>query len=205
MQLTIGTRHELGMSWILPMLSRLKAQLPHVDFNLYFGSGPDLEERVKAFDIHCAVTSRVFTDPIFDVLRLAREEYVFVGSPDLLEHIPLSAASDGLQHTLVDVQPGRPLFRYFQDADNAPDPIRFARHSIMGTTAAVRRLLLDGEGVGVLPLYLIKADLDEKRLLRIFPAVELKSDHFRLMYRHDDPRAPLYAQIAEVMRKQELV
>ena len=70
------------------MLSDLTEALPHVHFNLYFGSGPDLEARVKSFDINCAVTSRIFTDPIFDVLRLVREDYVFVGAPALLESSP---------------------------------------------------------------------------------------------------------------------
>ena len=42
-QLTVGTRYELGLSWLVPMLWDLKAALPHVEIDFYFGSGPDLQ------------------------------------------------------------------------------------------------------------------------------------------------------------------
>ena len=202
--LVLGTRHELGMSWILPMLPELNRIWPHIQFDLYFGSGPDLEERVKSFDIHCAVTSRVFVDPIFDVIRLVREDYVFVGARSLLQRTPLENADDAGQHILVDVQPEKPLFRYFRDAMGSPELSRFKGERIMGTTAAVRQVIIDEGGVGVLPRYLVVDDLRAGNLVALFPKVELLFDHFRLMYRHDDPRAELYRCLAEVMRQQAL-
>jgi DNA-binding transcriptional LysR family regulator len=42
LELHLGTRHELGMSWVVPMLPGLKRALPAITFHLYFGSGPDL-------------------------------------------------------------------------------------------------------------------------------------------------------------------
>ena len=203
-KLLIGTRHELGISWILPMLPALEEALPHVEIDLYFGSGPDLEERVKNFDVQCAVTSRVFVDPIFDVIRLVREDYVFVGSPRLLAEKPLATVADAAHHVLVDVQPEKPLFRYLRDAEGAPDFPRFSGERIMGTTAAVRHVLLDEQGVGVLPEYLVRADLKTGRLVRVLPSLELRFDYFRLMHRHDDPRADLYQRLAELMRPQSL-
>jgi LysR family glycine cleavage system transcriptional activator len=202
--ITVGTRHELGISWVLPMIDALAKVLPHLTVDLYFGSGPDLEERVKAFDIDCAVTSRVFVDPVFDVLRLTREEYAFVGAASMLTQSPLLSMEDAQKHTLVDVQPEKPLFRYFRDAVDSPEPLRFLRTRIMGTTAAVRHCIIKGNGVGVLPLYLIAPDLAAGRLQRIFPSIQLNSDYFRLMYRQDDPRANLYNQLAAFMRTHPL-
>lgn len=74
----------------------------------------------------------------------------------------------------------------------------------MGTTAAVRQVVLDDGGVAVLPRYLVADDLSSGTLIQLFPDVELLFDHFRLMYRHDDPRAELYRSLAEVMRQQPL-
>ena len=202
--LTIGTRYELGLSWLAPMVPILEAALPHVEVNYYFGSGPDLETRVKRFEVHCAVTSRVFVDPVFDALRLAREEYVFVASRKALEANAFDCPTDAAMHTLIDVQPERPLFRYFRDAPKAPSPVRFQGLRVMGSTAAIRLLVLAGEGVAVLPLYLIGADLDAGHLVQLFPEVPVLADHFRLMYRHDDPRVELYEQIAAVMSAQPL-
>ena len=204
LRLVLGTRHELGMSWILPMLPTLNRVWPHIQFDLYFGSGPDLEERVKALDVHCAVTSRVFVEPVFEVIRLVREDYAFVGSDALLQRQPFDDAADAGAHTLVDVQPEKPLFRYFRDALAAPELPPFGSQRIMGTTAAVRQFILNGEGVGVLPRYLVEDDLRSGTLRRVFPSVELLFDHFRLMYRRDDPRAELYRNVAAVMGEQPL-
>ena len=204
MNLTIGTRYELGISWLMPMLPGLRAAQPHLTIDYYFGSGPDLEDRVRRFDINCAVTSRVFVDPVFDAIRLKREDYVFVGSNALLQERPFQCKDDAQRHCLIDVQVEQPLFRYFRDAVNAPDQLRFGDARIMGTTAAIRLLVLEGEGVAVLPYYLVKPDLDAGRLQSIFPDVEPRCDYFRLMYRRDDPHAELYAEVAAYMRSQTL-
>jgi DNA-binding transcriptional LysR family regulator len=200
----MGTRHELGMSWIVPMLPHLRERLPHVLLDLYFGSGPDLEQRLKTFDLQCAVTSRLTTDPALDATRLTREDFAFVGAPSLLQHTPLSTIEDARHHTLVDVHSEAPLFRYFRDSPEAPDSMRFAAHRNMGAIAAIRAVLLTGVGVAVLPLHLIERDLECGTLVRLFPRVHLISDHFRLMYRRHDPKAALYESIAAVMKEIEL-
>jgi DNA-binding transcriptional LysR family regulator len=74
----------------------------------------------------------------------------------------------------------------------------------MGTIAAIRETLLAGEGVGVLPEYLVAADLAAGRLRRLFPSVKLLSDHFRLVFRGDDPRRDLYEAIAGHMQRAPL-
>ena len=203
-QLTIGTRYELGLSWLVPMLGSLTAAIPHLDVDFYFGSGPDLETRVKRFELHCAVTSRVFVDPVFDAIRLTREDYVFVAAAGTVSKTPLATPEDALHHTLIDVQPERPLFRYFRDAASAPARMRFGGLRVMGSIAAIRLLVVAGEGVAVLPYYLIAEDLEAGRLVRLFPDVELLGDYFRLIYRHDDPRVGVYEQVAAFMADQPL-
>src|SRR5262249_53804719 len=36
MEIVLGTRHELGLSWIVPQLDRLKEHHPALDIHLYF-------------------------------------------------------------------------------------------------------------------------------------------------------------------------
>ena len=64
--------------------------------------------------------------------------------------------------------------------------------------------MLGGEGVAVLPLYLVQENLQAGELRPIFPDVPLLFDHFRLMYRKDDPRVGLYEALAERMRVRPL-
>jgi DNA-binding transcriptional LysR family regulator len=200
MELTMGTRHELGMSWILPMLPELRAIRPGLTFHLYFGDGGDLARRVRNAEIDCAVSSRRVSDPKLDFFRLHAEEYVFVGTPELLATKPLRTAEHAAKHTLVEENAALPLFKYWRDAPGGGDRLRFARIMHMGTIAAIRACVLAGDGVGVLPGYLVAPDLEAGRLRAVFPSVKLLTDHFRLIFRVDDPRRSVYEATAARMR-----
>jgi LysR family transcriptional regulator, glycine cleavage system transcriptional activator len=198
-ELTLGTRHELGLSWIVPMLPKLRAAHPGVTLHLYFGSGPDLLIRVRTLEIDCAVTSSRLTDPKLFALRLHEENYVFVGDRKLLAKRPLRRADDARHHVLIDTNEALPLFRYWRDAPGGLDSLAFGSILRMGTIAAIRQLVLAGEGVAVLPQYFVEDDLKKKRLSLVFPKVKPLSDNFRLVYRADDPRAAVYAALASTL------
>ena len=201
MEITLGTRQELGMSWIVPQLDDLGRAFPSLDVHLYFGSGPDLLLRVRTMEIDCAVTSSRFTDPKLDAIRLHAEHYVFVGAPKLLRGMPLVCDEDARRHTLLDASRELPLFRYWRDAPGGGDRLQFQRIVRLGGIEAIRQRALAGAGVAVLPLYQIEADLAAKTLRRVFPAVTPVGDYFRLVFRADDPRRPVYEKIAAQMRE----
>ncbi len=203
-ELVLGTRHELGLSWVLPLLPRLRQVQSGLSFHVYFGSGPDLVHRVRAAQIDCAVTSSLITDPKLDTARLHEERYVFVGRPELIRARPLSRPEHAAKHTLIDVAPDLPLFRYWRDGEGGQDVLPFGSITRLGTIAAIRALVLAGEGVAVLPEYFVQEDLRAKQLIRLFPKVKLLSDYFRLVYRGDDPKLELYQRLAQVMLSEPL-
>jgi LysR family transcriptional regulator, glycine cleavage system transcriptional activator len=198
MELTLGTRHELGLSWVMPLLPRLRKAQPGLTLHMYFGSGPDLVHRVRTLQIDCAVTSTVLTDPKLDAVRLHEERYVFVGAPRLMKTAPLAHPRDAHRHTLIDVTPDLALYRYLRDGPGSAE-LHFSRVMRMGTIAAIRHLVLRGEGVAVLPEYFVRADLETGRLERLLPHIELLADYFRLVFRGDDPRRTVYERIGQAM------
>jgi DNA-binding transcriptional LysR family regulator len=199
MDLVLGTRHELGLSWVLPQLDRLEKARPWLQIHLYFGSGPDLLLRVRTMEVDCAVTSTRLTDPKLDSFRLHREDYVFCGASSLLSRQPLKRPEDAPRHTLLDASPERPLFRYWKDAPKGGDRLEFGRGVWLGGIEAIHRRMLAGAGVGVLPEYLIRHELANGKLRRIFPAVPLLHDYFRLVFRSDDPRRSIYEGLARAL------
>lgn len=200
MDVTLGTRHELGLSWILPQLDTLERTEAGLRLHMYFGSGTDLVTRVRSMEIECAVTSSRFTDPKLDSLRLHREDYAFVGAAPLLKNTPFLKSKHAAQHTLLDADASLPLFRYYRDAPGGGDDLHFGGIVHLGTIEAIRTRVLARAGVAVLPEYLIRKDLAAGRLQRIFPRVALLSDWFRLVFRVDDPRRSLYERMAEQLR-----
>jgi DNA-binding transcriptional LysR family regulator len=155
---------------------------------------------VRALAIDCAITSSRVTDPKIDGAPLHEERYVFVGQPALLRRSPLARPEHAGAHTLIDATEELPLFAYTRDASAGIDSTRFARVLRMGTIAAMRELVLRGEGVAVLPEYFVAADLRARRLARVLPKVQPRSDLFRLLFRADDPRRSVYETLATLLR-----
>jgi DNA-binding transcriptional LysR family regulator len=200
MELTVGTRQELGLSWLLPQFDGLIRGRPFLRLHLYFGSGPDLVLRVHTREIDCAITSSRVLDPKLDALRLHKEDYVFVGAADLLSRVPFRRPEHAARHTLLDITPDLALFRYWKDAAQGSERMRFADAGYLGSIEAIRQRVLAGAGVAVLPEYHVRKDLARKKLRRILPAVEPLHDYFRLVFRADDPRRALFEAIAESLR-----
>jgi LysR family transcriptional regulator, glycine cleavage system transcriptional activator len=199
-ELVVGTRHELGMSWLLPMLPKLAKRRPDLSLHLYFSYGADLLLRVRTREVDCAVLSTRLSDPALDAVPLHREDYLFVGASELLERAPFRRIEDAADHVLVDAASDLPLFRYWREGAGARAAgVQFARVLRMGTIAAIEHLVLRGEGVAVLPKYLVARHLKAETLRVILPAVKPASDFFRLVFRAGDVRRPDFEALAALM------
>ncbi len=204
-ELVLGTRHELGLSWIVPQLDALSREHPEVTLHLYFGGGgDDLLLRLRTHEIDCAVTSVRLGDPRLASLELHPERYVFVGSRAMLAKNPLARPDHAARHTLLDVSADLPLFRYWREAPKGGDRLRFARVRRLGTTAAIEALVLAGAGVAVLPRYLVERHLERRAMREVFPSVTPASDHFRLVFRAGDARQALFESLADSLRRTPL-
>ena len=204
-ELVVGTRHELGMSWLLPQLPRLAKRRPDLTLHLYVSFTADLLLRLRTREVDCAVLSARYSDPALDAVVMHREDYVFVASRALLERSPLSKPEHASAHTLVDISQELPLFRYWREEAGAMGAsMRFARVLRMGTIAAMEHLVLRGEGVAVLPEYLVRKRLESGALKVVFPKVKPGSDHFRMVFRGDDPRRSNYEALAAMLLESPL-
>lgn len=187
--LTLGTRYELGLSWLLPGLEQLEAQHPERNLNLYFGDTPDLFRALKEGHIDALISSARLAGSAFDYITLHPEHYVFVGHRRLA---PLQYAAQAPAHTLLDISPDLPLFRYLLDALNDPSPWNFKRTQYLGTIGAIRARVLDGAGVAVLPAYFVEGFSE----LQVFlPSQKLRQDAFRLVW----PRGDVHTRVLRVL------
>ncbi len=203
-EVVLGTRHELGLSWIVPQLDSLAAAHPWLSLHLYFGSGSDLVLRVRTLEIDCAVTSSRVVDDKLDSIRLHRENYVFVAAAGLLRRLPFTRVEHASSHVLLDSDASTPLFRYWKEAPGGGDRLRFARVARLGTIEAIRRRVKAEAGVAVLPEYLVREELRTRELAELFPSVQPNHDYFRLLFRADDPRRAAYEALATALLERPL-
>ncbi len=193
--LVVGTRFELGLSWLVPALKLLERAEPERRLHLHFGD-TELLARLLRAEISCVVTSARITQAGLTFARLHEEDYVFVAQRALLKRQPLTGPNDARKHVLLDVHEDLPLFRYFLDAHSAKDLWQFRELRCLGAIAALRARALEGAGVCVLPLYFVREDLRAGRLLRLMPRTKLPSDWFRLVWRTGHPREAELQQLA---------
>jgi len=198
--LTLGTRFELGLSWLTPALRPLHAQRPERTLHLVFGDSADLLARARNAVLDALVTSARLSAGNLAYELLHTEDYVFVGSTALIGRRPLARGADAAHHTLLDISPELPLFRYFLDARRG-ESWTFAKLEYLGTIGAIRLRALQGAGVAVLPRYFVEPDLHARRLVRLVPRTQLQRDAFRLVWRANHPRqAELRVLAADLAR-----
>lgn len=199
--LRLGTRYELGMSWLVPALQPLSDSRPERTIHLYFGDSADLLHRLKQGDIDALVSSVRLSHSAYAYASLHQEAYTFVASPDLLEREPLREAADATRHTLIDADSSLTLFRYLLDALDQADVWPFRQHVILGTIAAIRQRVLDGAGVAVLPRYFVGDDIEAGRLVEPLPEITLRTDAFRLVWQSGHLREEELLVLAESLRQ----
>ncbi len=204
MEITLGTRQELGLSWLLPQYDHLLRDRKWMQLHIYFGSGADLLLRVRTLEVDCAITSSRFNDPKLDAVRLHKEEYVLCGSAALLDRLPFTKPEHAEKHTLLDISGDLPLFRYWKDAPGGGDRLRFPRVAWFGGIEAIRVRVAAGAGVAVLPEYAIRKDLKSGAFRKIFPSVKPLHDYFRLVFRGDDPRRSVFESLAQSLLQMPL-
>ena len=196
LEILVGTRFELGLSWLVPALPRLEAAAPWRTLHLHFGDGLDLLARLRQGRIDCALTSSRIAEGSLDFRVLHTEKYVFVGLADLIRQHPLRSPADACRHTLIDIDDGLPLCRYFLDQAGGSADWKFARVEYLGTVGAVRLRVLQGRGIAVLPRHIVAEDLRRGRLQQLMPRVHLKTEGFRLLWLRRHPHAQAIAQLA---------
>ncbi len=196
--LMLGTRFELGMSWLLPALLDLERDRPTWQVETDFGSGKDILSRLERGEVDAIVTSAPVARASWTADYLHPETYRFVASPRLLERLPLSAPADAHEHTLLDINDTLPLARYLLDGGGAP--LRFGSVRACGAGAAILELLKAERGVAVMPEYMVEDALESGELVELLPDLERLSDSFRLIYRRDHPLKDALADLAGVLR-----
>ncbi|HAA56521.1 MAG TPA: LysR family transcriptional regulator [Myxococcales bacterium] len=196
-RLCLGTRFELGISWVTPSIVELEKHHPHLRIDLYFGSGPDILQRMEQRALDCVISSTPKLHASWAAEFLHEETYVFVAAPSLLEETPFYTHEDAARHTLLDVDEHLPLTRYLT---SAVGHMEFSEIRYCGAGAVIHILARQGLGVAVLPQYMVQDDLQAGTLCPIFPDETLLSDSFRLIFDRNTLFQSALIEVADFLR-----
>ena len=98
--LTIGTRPEIGRSWLIEGVTKLRQADPMTTYHLHFGSGEEVLALLGIGKIDAVLTSAPLTVKGYESIELVEETYVMVASPKVAKSIK---TFDDLKHyTLIE-------------------------------------------------------------------------------------------------------
>lgn len=175
----VGTRPEAGWSWLWPALARLRRKNPEILYHCHFGSGEEILRHLGGGRLDVVLTSAPLTVRDFRAIDVAVEEYVLVAAPVLADTI--HGIEDLREHLLVEHDRSFPFHRYLDATSRAT--LRYRDVWFVGSSTLMIEAVLEGLGVGIVPLYLAKKGLEKGKLRHIIPSVRIEPDTFRLVYR----------------------
>lgn len=200
--LTLGTRYELGLSYLLPILEEQKQTHPHWNIHLFFGDAPSLTNALLSSEVDVVFSSMRVDHPRLHIQTTHLEQYVLVAKPHIASQI--NRISDLKSHTLVDISSSFPLFRYFGESNQLRPQEIFSRYRYLGTISALLYWVLKQDAFAVLPLYFVQDAIATKEVSIVLPELDLQHDHFRLFWTKNHWAEPSITQLANLLRSHPL-
>lgn len=195
--LTLGTRYELGLSYLLPILEEQKKTHPHWNINLFFGDAPSLTSALLSSEVDVVFSSMRIDNPKLHIQTTHTEQYVLVAKPHLASQI--NSISDLKTHTLVDISSSFPLFRYFGESNQLRAQEIFSQYRYLGTISALLYWVLKQDAFAVLPLYFVQDAIATQEVSVVLPQLDLQHDHFRLFWTKNHWAESSITQLADFL------
>jgi DNA-binding transcriptional LysR family regulator len=195
--INIGTRAEVGVSWLWKAVSQLRSSKPEFGFNIHFGSGEEILRLLGTNQIDAALTSAPVTLRDYDAIEIAKEDYDFVARPDIAKSV--STFDDLNELVLLEHDRSFPFQRYIPAEIRSR--LRFSDVWFLASSELMVRAALDGHGVAVVPKYLSEHHISKKKLMSIRLNLKLDSDYFRLIYSRQRPVRNALELLANQLKK----
>lgn len=167
--LRVTTAASFADAQLTPVLIDFQQQYPQVEIVLSVGDKPTdlVAERV---DLAVRITNTL--DPAMIARPLARCRSMLCASPDYLQrHDQPRTADDLRQHRCIAHAFGiGKQYRLSRNGETISVPVDWRFHT--NETAVLRRAVLSGAGIGMLPTYYLSDDLRAGRLVHLLPDYE---------------------------------
>ncbi|MBN8990725.1 MAG: transcriptional regulator GcvA [Rhizobiales bacterium] len=194
--LRVNALATFSLRWLLPRMSRFRAEHPDIEVRLSTGNDP-VDALPDTFDV--VIRGGPDTFHGFSSRFLVSERRLPVCSPSQLRQLPLHEITDLSRHTLLHVTSMPRLWRDWltEAGQSALEPAASLSfdHFYLTIQAAV-----DGLGVAMGPTALIADDLAAGRLVTPFPTISLPARSYFAYFpagRSNDPHSAVFCDWLE--------
>lgn len=178
----VGGSLEIGMlndhstnvqKLLFAKIAHFRDEHPAVSFNIHFLRSFEIEEALLRRDLDIGFLINFQSPHRFHTVEVATEQHLIVTSPSYIKRTgPLKSIRDVASKELIDIDSHftcfTPWISYHDEASLALLETKKPAISVPNFLL-IRDLVLEGQGIGVLPQYLIEEDLKRKTLVQVLP------------------------------------
>lgn len=182
-RLRVTAPADFGDGVLIGLLARLADSYPQIDIELLL---TDACIDLVAEGVDVAIRTGELADSTLVARRVGTACWTLFASPDYLAGAPALASPRGLSRQRC--LQFTPLGREHWTLSNGRRQVRvpMAGQLVVNDLGLIRQMVLAGRGIGLLPTYICRADLDSGRLARVLPRWQARADPVHLLY----PRQP---------------
>jgi DNA-binding transcriptional LysR family regulator len=168
-RLRITSSASFAEAQLAPALVEFQQRHPRVDFSLVV-TDRSVDLTAERIDLAVRITNSL--EPTMIARRLAECRSVLCAAPKYLRANgePRTAQSLQSHRCLTHAIVGAAQFRFRRRGQRVEVPVN--ERLSTNDTAVLRRAVIDGGGIAVLPTYLVSDDLRRGRLVHVLPALE---------------------------------
>ena len=176
-KLRISTSVAFGQTCLLPYLPRFRDLYPDLQIDLKLS---DQNLDLISNEIDLAIRLNPLSDNRFIRSRLKRTRYRVVAAPNYLsKNPPISTPADLERHEclLFDL-PQYQDFWNFKDGQGKLSQIPISGNLTMSNALAIKESTLRGLGIALLADWMVEQDIEDRKLVDLFPNHEISAEEF---------------------------
>lgn len=176
-KLRLTTSVALGERWLVPILGKFYEQYPDIKLELI------LDDRsIDLIDQRIDVALRLAPLKQNDLIttRILRAHYYVVATPEYLKKNGGLASPQDLKDTTIITFPYADyrLQWKFRTKNGDVENVPIIPHIIISNALAIRRTVLEGQGIALLSDWLVGDDLASGELVNVFPDHQISAENF---------------------------
>lgn len=175
--LRLTTSIALGERWLVPRLGGFYEKYPEIKLELILDDRAiDLIE--QRIDVALRLAPQKQNDLI--TTRIMRANYYVVATKGYMEkNGPLASPNDLKDTTIITFPYADYRLQWkFKSHDNEIEHVAIKPHIVISNALAIRRTVLEGQGVALLSDWLIGDDLASGALINVFPDYQISAENF---------------------------
>ncbi|AGA33280.1 Transcriptional regulator, LysR family [Thioalkalivibrio nitratireducens DSM 14787] len=178
-RLRVTAPTDLGDTILVGLLERLRRSYPRIDVDL---SLTESYLDLVAEGVDVAIRAGELRDSTLIAKRVGIACWALFSSPDYLDAAPPLASPRGLRRhrCLQFTSFGKSQWTLSNRKDSVTVPMD--GNLIVNDLGVIRLLTQRGQGIGILPTYICREDIEAGRLVRVLPNWEARADPVHLVY-----------------------